>query len=48
MKAKPIYKIIDEKGRILIPKALRTSSGMDVTVKQNWARFGKQFSPTFV
>ncbi|MCX7709454.1 MAG: AbrB family transcriptional regulator [Clostridia bacterium] len=29
MKAKPIYKIIDEKGRILIPKALRTSSGMD-------------------
>lgn len=29
MKAKPIYKIMDGKGRVLIPKELRTSSGMD-------------------
>ena len=29
MKAKPIYKIMDGKGRILIPKELRTASGMD-------------------
>lgn len=29
MKAKPIYKIVDGKGRVLIPKDLRTSSGMD-------------------
>ena len=29
MKAKPIYKIVDGKGRILIPKELRSSSGMD-------------------
>lgn len=29
MKAKPIYKIVDDKGRILVPKDLRTNSGMD-------------------
>jgi len=29
MKAKPIYKIIDGKGRVLIPKELRAASGMD-------------------
>lgn len=29
MKAKPIYKIVDGNGRILIPKELRTGSGMD-------------------
>lgn len=29
MKAKPIYKIMDGKGRVLIPKELRTASGMD-------------------
>ena len=29
MKAKPIYKIVDGKGRILIPKELRAASGMD-------------------
>jgi len=29
MKAKPIYKIVDGKGRVLIPKELRASSGMD-------------------
>jgi AbrB family transcriptional regulator (stage V sporulation protein T) len=29
MKAKPIYKILDEKGRILIPKALRTVAEME-------------------
>ncbi|AEY67669.1 MULTISPECIES: AbrB family transcriptional regulator [Eubacteriales] len=29
MKAKPIYKIVDGKGRVLIPKELRSSSGMD-------------------
>jgi bifunctional DNA-binding transcriptional regulator/antitoxin component of YhaV-PrlF toxin-antitoxin module len=29
MKAKPIYKIVDNKGRILIPKELRAASGMD-------------------
>lgn len=29
MKAKPIYKIMDGKGRILIPKELRTATGMD-------------------
>jgi AbrB family transcriptional regulator (stage V sporulation protein T) len=29
MKAKPIYKIVDGKGRVLIPKELRTASGMD-------------------
>lgn len=29
MKAKPIYKIMDGKGRLLIPKELRTASGMD-------------------
>ena len=29
MKAKPIYKIMDGKGRVLIPKELRTAIGMD-------------------
>lgn len=29
MKAKPIYKIMDSKGRIHIPKELRTATGMD-------------------
>lgn len=29
MKSKPIYKIVDDKGRILIPKALRTAAEMD-------------------
>lgn len=29
MKAKPIYKIMDGKGRILIPKELRAATGMD-------------------
>ncbi len=29
MKAKPIYKIMDDKGRVLIPKELRAASGMD-------------------
>jgi len=29
MKAKPIYKILDEKGRILIPKALHTAAEME-------------------
>ena len=29
MKAKPIYKILDDKGRVLIPKALRTAAEMD-------------------
>lgn len=29
MKAKPIYKIVDGKGRVLIPKELRAASGMD-------------------
>ncbi len=29
MKAKPIYKIMDGKGRVLIPKELRDVSGMD-------------------
>ncbi|HEY9161061.1 MAG TPA: AbrB family transcriptional regulator [Desulfomonilia bacterium] len=29
MKKKPIYKIVDGKGRVLIPKELRTASGMD-------------------
>ena len=29
MKAKPIYKIMDGKGRVLIPKELRTATGMD-------------------
>jgi len=29
MKAKPVYKIVDGKGRILIPKELRAASGMD-------------------
>lgn len=29
MKAKPIYKIMDSKGRVLIPKELRAASGMD-------------------
>lgn len=29
MKAKPIYKILDEKGRILIPKALRAAAEME-------------------
>lgn len=29
MKAKPIYKILDEKGRVLIPKALRTAAEME-------------------
>lgn len=29
MKAKSIYKIMDGKGRVLIPKELRTATGMD-------------------
>lgn len=29
MKAKPIYKIVDGKGRVLIPKEFRTASSMD-------------------
>lgn len=29
MKAKPIYKIVDGKGRVLIPKELRAASGME-------------------
>lgn len=29
MKAKPIYKIMDGKGRVLILKELRTATGMD-------------------
>jgi len=29
MKKKPTYKIVDGKGRVLIPKELRTASGMD-------------------
>lgn len=29
MKAKPIYKILDDKGRVLIPKALRAAAEMD-------------------
>ena len=29
MKHKPIYKLVDGKGRVLIPKDLRTASGMD-------------------
>ena len=29
MKHKPIYKLVDGKGRVLIPKELRTASGMD-------------------
>jgi len=29
MKAKPIYKIMDGKGRVLIPKELRAATGMD-------------------
>ena len=29
MKAKPIYKIVDDKGRVLIPKALRTAAEME-------------------
>lgn len=29
MKNKPIYKLMDGKGRVLIPKELRTASGMD-------------------
>lgn len=29
MKNKPIYKLMDEKGRVLIPKELRLVSGMD-------------------
>lgn len=29
MKAKPIYKILDEKGRVLIPKALRAAAEME-------------------
>jgi AbrB family transcriptional regulator (stage V sporulation protein T) len=29
MKAKQIYKIMDGKGRVLIPKELRTATGMD-------------------
>jgi AbrB family transcriptional regulator, stage V sporulation protein T len=29
MKAKPIYKIMDGKGRVLIPKELRAAAGMD-------------------
>ena len=28
MKNKPIYKLMDSKGRVLIPKELRTASGM--------------------
>jgi bifunctional DNA-binding transcriptional regulator/antitoxin component of YhaV-PrlF toxin-antitoxin module len=29
MNKKPIYKLMDGKGRVLIPKELRTASGMD-------------------
>lgn len=29
MKAKPVYKIVDGKGRVLIPKEYRAASGMD-------------------
>ena len=29
MKAKPIYKIVDDKGRVLIPKALRAAAEME-------------------
>ena len=29
MKAKPIYKILDEKGRVLIPKTLRAAAEME-------------------
>ena len=29
MKNKPIYKLMDEKGRVLIPKELRIASGTD-------------------
>lgn len=29
MKHKPIYKLVDGKGRVLIPKEPRTASGMD-------------------
>ena len=29
MKNKPVYKLMDDKGRVLIPKELRTASGMD-------------------
>ena len=29
MKTKPIYKIVDGKGRVLIPRELRAASGMD-------------------
>lgn len=29
MNKKPIYKLMDSKGRVLIPKELRTASGMD-------------------
>lgn len=29
MKNKPIYKLMDSKGRVLIPKELRTASNMD-------------------
>ena len=29
MNKKPLYKLMDSKGRVLIPKELRTASGMD-------------------
>lgn len=29
MKEKPIYKIMDGRGRVLIPRELRTAAGMD-------------------
>jgi len=29
MKAKPIYRILDDKGRVLIPKTLRASGDME-------------------
>ena len=29
MKVKPIYKILDDKGRVLIPKALRAAAEME-------------------
>ena len=29
MNKKPIYKLMDSKGRVLIPKELRTASGID-------------------
>ena len=29
MKAKPIYKIVDDKGRVLIPKSLRAAAEME-------------------